>query len=220
MTVDPRYPALAAGITAFVVGAIFVGDPVPTDLATIDAPVYATGTPVPVRETVRPVTLPLTANTSGAAPLEVPVSLAAPLVTRGAPVTDGPPPTPPVPAAGDCGAWRPLLELYGIPYDEALPYMQRESNCSNAYNGNAGTGDNSYGVLQVNRYGQLAAWWDEGGYTVDVMRTAEGAVAAAAVLYHSCRWGSWQPPYDCDGDYLQTPSPRWGEWPHQKGNQP
>lgn len=75
---------------------------------------------------------------------------------------------------------------------------------------NSRTRDASYGPLQVNRYGSLAAWWDAGGYTLDVMSTPEGAVAAAAVLFHSCGWMPWQPPYGCDGDYLQTPAPVWG----------
>ena len=131
-------------------------------------------------------------------------------------VAVGLPPVPPAPhpahlvVDGDCESWRPLLESYGIPYDEARPIMWRESRCTMAVNYNPSTRDASHGPLQVNRYGSLAAWWDAGGYTVEVMSTPEGAVAAAAVLYHSCGWMPWQPPYGCDGDYLQTPAPVWG----------
>lgn len=121
------------------------------------------------------------------------------------PVPSGPPP----PTDGDCASWRPLLDRYGIPYDQAVPIMRRESHCSMAHNYNRATGDDSWGPFQVNRWGRLAAWWDSGGYTADVMATPAGAVAAAAVLYHSCRWAPWVKPYGCDGDYLQVPEPRW-----------
>lgn len=127
-------------------------------------------------------------------------------------VAVGPPPVPhpaSVVVDGDCESWRPLLESYGIPYDEARPIMWRESRCTMAVNVSHRTRDASYGPFQINRYGSLAAWWDGGGYTLDVMSTPEGAVAAAAVLYHSCGWSPWQPPYGCDGDYLQTPAPVW-----------
>lgn len=122
--------------------------------------------------------------------------------------------TIPTPIDGDCESWRPLLERYRIPYDEALPYMRRESRCSMAWNGDASTEDDSWGPLQANRYGRLAAWWDSGGYTLAVMQTPEGSVAAAAVLYHSCGWGPWHRSegYPCYGDWLETPEPRWGEW--------
>lgn len=199
MTVDPRYPALAAGITAFVVGAIFVGDPVPTDLATLDAPVYATGTPVPARETVRPVTLPLTANTSGAAPLDVPVSLAAPLVTRGAPVTDGPPPAPPVPAAGDCGAWADVFRHYGATETEIawfVPVLQRETECGRDFI-NDDTSDRY--VCQLNgvhaepgySYG---TYYGEGGWMLELFGLRGGravttqAEASTVLAVPACLW--------------------------------
>jgi len=126
---------------------------------------------------------------------------------------------PPPIQSGVCDSWAPLLDLYGIPYPEAQPIMFRESRCKiGAHNYNPSTRDDSYGPFQVNRYGSLAEWWDSGGYTATVMATPEGAVAAAAVLFGSCGWSPWRKPYGCDGDYLQTPSPMWGHWPHQQGD--
>jgi hypothetical protein len=124
-------------------------------------------------------------------------------------VTPTVPPPAPTPTPGDCESWRPLLDRYGIPYNEAVPIMRRESGCTMAHNYNRATRDDSWGPFQVNRWGSLGAWWDSGGFTADVMSTPAGAVAAAAVLYGSCRWSPWVKPYGCDGDYLQTPEPRW-----------
>lgn len=117
--------------------------------------------------------------------------------------------------SGDCESWRPLLDKYGIPFDEAVPIMRREAGCRvGAHNGNSGTADDSYGPFQVNRFGSLAAWWDSGGYTAAVMATPEGAVAATAVLYRACGWGPWDRSsgYPCRGHYTATPTPRWEEW--------
>lgn len=124
-------------------------------------------------------------------------------------------PAAPTPKSGDCESWRPLFDRYGIPFDAALPLMRRESRCVvGAHNGNSGTADDSFGPLQTNRFGRLAAWWDSGGYTAAVMSTPEGAVAAAAVLYRMCGWGPWDRAngYPCYGSYTATPTPRWGEW--------
>lgn len=124
-------------------------------------------------------------------------------------------PSAPTPKSGDCESWQPLFDRYGIPFDAALPLMRRESRCVvGAHNGNSGTADDSFGPLQTNRFGRLAAWWDSGGYTAAVMSTPEGAVAAAAVLYRMCGWGPWDRAngYPCYGSYTATPTPRWGEW--------
>lgn len=119
---------------------------------------------------------------------------------------------PPAGVAGDCSTWRPLLEWFGIPFDEARPVMWRESRCDGyAFNGNASTGDESYGLMQVNRYRGLGDWWDSGGFTVEVMRTPTGSIAAAATLWHACGWGPWIKPYGCR-DYQAVPSPSWADW--------
>lgn len=121
-------------------------------------------------------------------------------------------PAPTIPVDGDCESWKPLLAKYGIPYDEARPRMVRESNCSNARNYSPASRDDSYGVLQVNRWGSaMARWWNSGGFTAEVMATPEGAVAAAAVLFHHvCGWSSWTPPYSCNDRFPATPIPAWG----------
>ena len=120
----------------------------------------------------------------------------------------------PLPVDGDCDSWATLLARYGIPYDATTKQiMWRESRCSFAVNINPNTGDASYGPLQVNRHGAaLRNWWDEAGYTEQVMSTVEGSVAAAGVLYGDCGWGPWTRPYSCDGSYQQTARPAWGEW--------
>jgi hypothetical protein len=109
--------------------------------------------------------------------------------------------TAPLPVDGDCESWRPLLDKYGIPFDEALPRMVRESHCTNAHNWNPDTGDDSYGPLQVNLAGRHR-WWSDRGFPVWFVETPEGAIAAAAFLWHACNWGPWTKPYSC-----------WGRWP-------
>jgi hypothetical protein len=207
--------AVLAVVVAAMFGAVDLEEQ--SMLDALDPPVYAVEVPVAAGVEVEPTVAPtVSPTTSSTAPLVVVPSAPAARVGNAVQVTptDPPPPRPILqPIDGACVSWAPMLAKYGIPWDEAQPVMWRESRCSNAYNGNAGTKDDSYGPLQVNRYGRLAAWWDEGGYTQAVMSTPEGAVAAAAVLYHSCGWSPWRKPYGCDGTYLQTPEPRWGEWP-------
>ena len=81
---------------------------------------------------------------------------------------------------------------------EPRPIMYRESRCTNARNYNPRTRDDSYGVLQVNRYGALDAGWNSVGISRSYMATPEGAVHAASMLYHSCEsLGPWTKPYSC-----------------------
>lgn len=223
--------AMVAVIVAAVVLAAFSAldlDDSPRDPGSlsIDAPVYASSVDQFVTDSTAATAVgssgPMTAATPQPSPGPVEsVTQAADVTARAergstipGPTLPPPPTTIPPPVDGDCESWRPLLERFGIPYAEALPYMRRESQCSMAHNGNADTEDDSFGPLQANRYGDLAAWWDSGGYTRAVMATPEGSVAAAAVLYHSCGWGPWHRSegYPCYGDYLDTPAPRWGEW--------
>lgn len=103
----------------------------------------------------------------------------------------------PQPVDFDCESWAPLLEEFGIPYDEALPVMYRESRCSMAHNYNAQTRDDSWGPLQVNRWGQLGPAWDSIGFDADYMATPRGSVHAASIYYHACGWGPWVKPYSC-----------------------
>tara|TARA_R110002153_G_scaffold217468_2_gene369935 strand:+ start:1143 stop:1649 length:507 start_codon:yes stop_codon:yes gene_type:complete len=111
-----------------------------------------------------------------------------------------PPPTQPVPPPTDwdCASWKPLLDKYGMPYELFQPVMYRESRCTNARNYNPRTRDDSYGPLQVNRYGSLDAGWNSVGISRSYMATPEGAVHAASMLYHSCEsLGPWTKPYSC-----------------------
>jgi len=110
-----------------------------------------------------------------------------------------PPPQPvPIPTDWDCASWKPLLAKYGMPYDLFQPIMYRESRCTNARNYNPRTRDDSYGPLQVNRYGSLDAGWNSVGISRSYMATPEGAVHAASMLYHSCEsLGPWTKPYSC-----------------------
>ena len=112
------------------------------------------------------------------------------------PPTTMPPSSPPI--DGDCASWKPLLAKYGMPYELFRPVMYRESRCANAHNYNRRTRDDSYGPLQVNRYGSLDAGWNSVGISRSYMATPEGAVHAASMLYHSCgSLGPWTRPYSC-----------------------
>ncbi len=104
----------------------------------------------------------------------------------------------------DCESWEPLLDKYGIEFDEVEHIMLRESRCSHVVNDNPDTRDLSYGVFQVNRYGALARSWDAIGFPEDYMSTVEGSVHAASVLMESCGLGPWDRAagYPC---YGQTP---------------
>lgn len=112
-----------------------------------------------------------------------------------------PPPAQPVnltPTDWDCASWKPLLAKYEMPYELFKPIMYRESRCTNARNYNPPTRDDSYGPLQVNRYGSLDAGWSNVGISRSYMATPEGAVHAASLLYHSCEsLGPWTKPYSC-----------------------
>jgi hypothetical protein len=116
------------------------------------------------------------------------------------------PPTP-QPVKGDCESWRPLLEKYGLPFDRLRPIMWRESRCSHARNYNRRTRDDSFGVLQINRWGSLDRKWTAAGFPRWFMDTPEGGVAAAAFLYHACNrrgnggLGPWTRPYRCRGGW-------------------
>ena len=119
---------------------------------------------------------------------------------RGAQTQSSPPPSQPVPSPTDwdCASWKPLLAKYGMPYELFRPVMYRESRCTNTRNYNPRTRDDSYGPLQVNRYGSLDAGWDSVGISRSYMATPEGAVHAASMLYHSCgSLGPWTRPYSC-----------------------
>jgi len=108
------------------------------------------------------------------------------------------------PTDGDCESWKPLLDKYGIEFDEVEHIMWRESRCSHVVNDNPATADLSYGVFQVNRYGALARSWDAIGFSEEYMSTVEGSVHAASVLMHACGLGPWdrEAGYPC---YGQTP---------------
>ena len=101
----------------------------------------------------------------------------------------------------DCESWKPLLDKYGIVFDEVQHIMWRESRCSHALNDTAATADLSYGVFQVNRYGALARSWDAIGFSEEYMSTVEGSVHAASVLMHACGLGPWdrEAGYPCYG---------------------
>ena len=121
-------------------------------------------------------------------------------VVRGNQTQANPLPPQPVqtPTESDCASWKPLLDKYGMPYELFQPIMQRESRCTNAHNYNPRTRDDSYGPLQVNRYGSLDAGWNSVGISRSYMATPEGAVHAASMLYHSCEsLGPWTKPYSC-----------------------
>ena len=108
------------------------------------------------------------------------------------------------PTDHDCESWKPLLDKYGIEFDEVEHIMWRESRCSHVVNDNPDTRDLSYGVFQVNRYGALARSWDAIGFPEDYMSTVEGSVHAASVLMEGCGLGPWDRSagYPC---YGQTP---------------
>ena len=128
---------------------------------------------------------------------------------RGEQVQVNPPPVTyrpevyiPDPVAGDCESWRPLLEKYDMPFWLFRPIMWRESRCSNARNYNPRTRDDSFGVLQTNRWGGMGAVYDRNDIDRSFHATAEGGVAAAALLFHSCgSLGPWTPPYSCPGGW-------------------
>lgn len=109
-----------------------------------------------------------------------------------------------VPTDFDCESWKPLLDKYGIVFEEVEHIMWRESRCSHQVNDNPNTKDLSYGVFQVNRYGALARSWDAIGFPEDYMSTVEGSVHAASVLMDGCGLGPWDRAagYPC---YGQTP---------------
>lgn len=128
---------------------------------------------------------------------------------RGTQVQVNPPPPPvtydpevPEPVDFDCESWRPLLEKYDMPFGLFKPIMLRESRCSNARNYSTRTRDDSYGVLQTNRWGRMAAVYDRNGIDRAFHATPEGGVASAALLYHSCgTLGPWTKPYSCPGGW-------------------
>lgn len=113
--------------------------------------------------------------------------------------TASPPPAPtPQPTDFNCESWRPLFVKHNIPFDKFLPIMQRESRCSNARNYNVSTRDDSFGVLQTNRWGNLDAVWTRNGMSRSEHATPEGGVRAAAMLYRACgSMGPWVKPYTC-----------------------
>jgi len=199
----PRLLA-AAGCAVMVAGAAGLLDVRDPRTETYSDPVGSTGSAVPVPGTVERLVGPAVVANPGVAAARLDTD---PTVTLPAPTSSWvlPPPAPtttvPAPVDGDCESWRSLLARYGIPYDEALPRMRRESHCTNAHNWNPSTGDDSYGPLQINLWGRHG-WWSDRGFPVWFVETPEGAVAAAAFLYHACGWGPWQRPYSC-----------WGSWP-------
>ena len=108
----------------------------------------------------------------------------------------------PDPVDFDCESWRPLLEKYDMPFGLFKPIMFRESRCTNARNYSTRTRDDSYGVLQTNRWGSMAAVYDRNDIDRSFHATPEGGVAAAALLYHSCgTLGPWTKPYSCPGGW-------------------
>lgn len=142
----------------------------------------------------------LIADVAKAEPRPIHEGIHAPLAkaVRGRQSPAVPPATNPAPVDWDCESWKPLLAKYEMPYDLFRPIMYRESRCTNARNYNPRTRDDSYGVLQVNRYGALDAGWNSVGISRSYMATPEGAVHAASMLYHSCEsLGPWTRPYSC-----------------------
>lgn len=75
-----------------------------------------------------------------------------------------------------------------------LQMMSRESTCDPAaHNGNRSTGDDSYGLCQINR---LAGWFDDGQLLEDVnplwfANDFDYNVAACVKLWRECGKGPW-----------------------------
>lgn len=124
-------------------------------------------------------------------------------------VNPPPPVLPPEPVDGVCESWRPLFVGFGLPWSVFRPIMWRESRCTNAHADRPSTGDDSFGPLQVNRYGRLAAHWDELGFDEAYMATPRGAVHAAGNLHRVCGVHPWTD-YEC-GWPNRAPT-RW-DWP-------
>jgi len=101
------------------------------------------------------------------------------------------------PVDGDCESWRPLFDSVGLPFDDLAPIMWRESRCTNVHSWSRKWRDDSYGALQVNRWGRIGRKWDQAGFTAEVMATPEGALRAAKLLYDRCGLGPWTKPYRC-----------------------
>ncbi len=82
-----------------------------------------------------------------------------------------------------------------------LNIVSRESGCdSSAYNGNASTGDDSFGLCQLNaragffRSGGILAGYDRWSFASDPALNAR----ACAALYARCGFGPWtKPTYGC-----------------------
>lgn len=189
----------------------------------IDPTVYAADTPVTTsaaETSVLPSPSPTVPNPTTNAPgganvVEVPEVSAAPLVARQSTVTDGPPPAPPVPAAGDCDAWADVFRHHGATDIEVAFFVpriiERESGCGRDTL-NDQTGDT--GICQVspvhNRAGYFGRrYFDTGGWlhaihglTTRVDTDSPTWAAACLTLYRVCGSGPWTPPYSCSNRRL------------------
>lgn len=120
-------------------------------------------------------------------------------------------PATPVPVAGDCDSWRPVLEHYGAS-SEAVQFfvdggiLHRETRC-----GLDTLNEDTYdsGICQINPVHQRAGWFGgrefgPGGWLTNLhglrvgVNTDDPAWAAACItLFNVCGTGPWRPPYSC-----------------------
>jgi soluble lytic murein transglycosylase-like protein len=86
--------------------------------------------------------------------------------------------------------WRSLVAKYwpANQVDNALAVMRQESGGNpTQHNNNPATGDDSWGLYQINRYGSLA----KGRPLPDWLATPENNIAYAADMYRAQGWEPW-----------------------------
>lgn len=128
-------------------------------------------------------------------------------------------PATPVPVAGDCDSWRPVLEHHGATAEAVAFFidggiLHRETRCG-LDTLNEDTQDS--GICQINPIHNQPGWFGgrefgPGGWLGNLhgldagVNTDDPAWAAACVtLFNVCGTGPWQPPYDCANRPLGGP---------------